>query len=164
MSLGPTEVFLQRVLAWPTSGTPTDYYDVHWFFPNARGTNGKILAGRACKSPSEMLTQIGYRSNRADTLDIYFGLATQAKATEKIGASGHKYLAAQRSKDDAVHIRCLVIDIDVKKDAYPSYQAAVTALVKFLADSGMPQPTYIVETGSGGVHVYWCIHEILNSA
>ena len=73
--------------------------------------------------------------------DAYFGLAA-------FGDTG------KREAANALYMRSLFIDLDCgpTKD-YPDASAAIVALRKFCADTGMPRPIMVL---SGyGVHVYW---------
>ena len=69
-----------------------------------------------------------------------------------------------RSKDGAVELKSLFLDIDVKKGAYADTLACAAALVAFIKASGMPRPTFAVETGGGGVHVHWVLDRALKVA
>jgi len=57
--------------------------------------------------------------------------------------------------------KCLYIDMDVKKDAYLSTADAKRALLKFVKDTNFLIPNMIVESGTGGLHVYWTLEELI---
>jgi len=66
-------------------------------------------------------------------------------------------LAAQRASQNAVEHKSFFIDIDVKEGAYKSTEEALAALNQFIIDSGLPVPSAVVGTGSGGLHVHWLV-------
>ena len=91
-----------------------------------------------------------YNTNRtlsATGAQTYFALATFDEA-------------GTRKAVHALWIRALFIDLDCGRGkAFASKKEAVTALVKFMAASGMDtlgQP-WLVDSG-GGVHAYWPFH------
>jgi hypothetical protein len=158
--------FLDRVLPPPGTG----YLNIHWSSPatNEDGTpklreNGdqvKWWDGRACSSIDEALKTIKWVNGMAGK-DIYVCMSIQAKMEEKTSGKGHKYKKALRLAEDVVAIRSLFIDVDVKPDAYPDTKTALDALKGFITSSGMPMPSAVVGSGSGGFHVHWALDRAL---
>ena len=88
--------------------------------------------------------------------DIYFCLSLQAKTLPPKKPGGDE--RAARHADDALALKAIWLDIDVKPDkpekAYVSKSEVLSALHKFCTDAGLPPPTAGVFSG-GGVHAYW---------
>jgi hypothetical protein len=68
-------------------------------------------------------------------------------------------IMTSRLAQNATHVKALWIDADVKPDqpekCYTSTSALVTAFSKFRADASLPEPSALVMSGSGGMHIYW---------
>lgn len=164
MTLQIARLFLSRVLPWAPVGDPNAYYNLHWKWFK-RGETETHWAGRAANTLDGMLEILQEAIRSRTTTDIYVCLSSQRMATPRvIERTGKTYMSATRSVSNAVHLRCLYIDIDVKDGAYASTADAINALVKFCNASGMPQPTMGIGSGTGGLHVYWCMDEALAPA
>ena len=94
-------------------------------------------------------------------LDVYWSMGAQAKPGEHY--DGKPYPSAIRQEWNVVLLRCLYIDIDVKPPNHPDVLAgkayattheAVETLIGFVRALGW-EPSMIVGSGSGGLHVYW---------
>ena len=81
--------------------------------------------------------------------DCYFGLATYGSNTSRTAAN-------------ATALKSLRLDIDVGKGdgSYASTQDAAVAVARFCHSASLPRPV-VVESGSGGLHVYWPIDRSL---
>lgn len=96
--------------------------------------------------------------------DVYIALGAFKQAYESKTRDG--FLKAARTAQNVERMRSLFFDIDVgKKDkvtgapvGYQTTAGAYAELARFQHESGMPAPTVIVESGSGGLHVYWSMH------
>jgi hypothetical protein len=163
MSTTHAKDFLARVLPWPDGPDAPGYCNVHWSFNGTRkdGTSAKFWGGRATKTPDEAVRTIQWVLSRPDTLDVYCCMSAQSQAEQKTTAKGHTYLNAMRRQDLALGLKSLFIDVDVKEGAYPDTQTALVAFRQFLDDTGMPMPSVMVGTGSGGFHVHWVFPEAL---
>ena len=63
---------------------------------------------------------------------------------------------ALRNGGNVHRLKALWLDVDVKPEkGYPTTDAAIAALKKFITDAKLPPPTALVLSGSGGMHVYW---------
>jgi hypothetical protein len=156
--------FLERVLPWPPLGDANAYFNIHYPVVNLKG--GKpFWKGYAIQNVDEALRQIRWilASNRAIG-DVYVCMSSQRLAETRTTASGKTFRIAQRSQQAAVELRSLFLDIDVKPGAYHTTQDAMRALAEFCKASGMPRPTLAVQSGSGGLHIYWCLDEALTPA
>lgn len=158
-----TEYFLSRVLPWAPIGDPSAWFNVHWFYKKP-GYDKPKLSGRACNSVAEMVAAIRYAQGNAYTTEIYFCTSSQRMSIPKVTQGGRGWNEAVRSKANVVHLRAFFIDIDVKDKAYDSPNDAVAALIKFVSEAQLPQPSVIVQSGGGGLHVYWVIDTALEVA
>lgn len=92
--------------------------------------------------------------------DVFFAVLTlrdeqvwdPGKTDWKTGLKG---AWASRIHANMLASACAFFDIDVGEGPtkYPTQQDALIALIKFLADTGLPMPTLV--SSGGGVHVYW---------
>lgn len=159
--------FLDRVM--PPTGA--GYLNIHWASPatNEDGTpklreNGEQVKwwdGRACSTVDEALKTVKWVSGMAGK-DIYVCMSIQAKMEQKTSTKGNSYKKALRLADDVVAIRSLFIDVDVKEDAYPDTKTALEALRGFITSVGMPMPSAVVGSGSGGFHAHWALDQVLS--
>lgn len=168
----PTKLFLARVLAWPQEGEPTAYANIHYTFDPPDKSKLKIdpktgkhklpWAGKACVTLNEAVKTVEFCNGSQTAKDIYFCTSTQAFAQEATSAKGFKYFKAVRASENAVKMKALFIDIDLKggEHGYDTPKEFTAALGKFLKDTGLPRPTMIVSSG-GGFHIYWCLLEAL---
>lgn len=161
-----TRLFLARVVAWPQDGDTPAYVNVHNTFAptdmsKLKVVKGKTLypwGGRACRSVDEAINYIKWQYDGSGR-DIYFCTSTQSMAQRKDGKGGRVYYNAMRSQEQAVKLKAIFIDIDLKDGdhGYSTMQELTAALGAFLKATGLPRPTMMVMSG-GGVHVYWLLH------
>ena len=90
-----------------------------------------------------------------------------------INMARHMYFApgqfskAQRRAEFALGASVFFIDIDCGVDkaaagkGYLDQVGAKEALTRFLADTGLPPPTHVVNSG-GGLHLYWVLDTFLD--
>ncbi|MGI9137248.1 MAG: DUF927 domain-containing protein, partial [Candidatus Nanopelagicales bacterium] len=144
------------VLPWPEDGQ--SYINIHW---SAIGQNGrKFWAGRACSTVDEFIRTLDW-ALKGDPKDIYVCMSAQARCEEKTSQKGHKYKSALRSSNDVVAIRSLFLDIDVKEGAYEDTTQALHALKAFVTSVGIPLPSAVVASGSGGFHAHWALDKVM---
>ena len=156
--LEPARQFLAKVLPWPDQGE-TAYCNIHWMSKNAQGR--KFWGGRAASNLEELLKLLDWTMKQPDILDLYVCMSSQARCEVKTSKRGYSYKNALRSSTDVVALKSLFIDIDVKPDAYPTTADAALALKQFITSTGMPNPTAVVGSGSGGFHVHWVVDRAL---
>lgn len=148
--------FLNRVMP-PIEGQAA-YLNIHW---SAIGTEGKrFWDGRACSSVDDAIKSINW-AMKLGGKDIYVCMSLQARTEIKTSAKGNSYNKALRFADDAVALRSLFIDVDVKEEAYPDTASALRAFQGFITSVGMPHPSAVVGSGSGGFHAHWALDEVL---
>jgi hypothetical protein len=164
MSFEHAKLYLARVLHWPDANDEPAFANVHWTF-RAQNADRPMWSGRAVRSVSEAIKALEFALKGSDTLDIYACLSTQRTAQEKVSQKGWKYLVPIRNQGNAVMLKSLFLDIDLKggEHGYTSVDEAADALAKFLAATGMPKPTMIVSSG-GGFHVYWTLMRAITPA
>lgn len=164
--------FLARVIPTPP-GDQSAFLNIHWSSPasnedgtpklRANGERMKWWDGRACTTVDEACRTIEWALSLGDK-DIYVCMSLQRKMELKTSRKGNQYKKAMRLADDAVALRSLFIDVDVKEGAYPDTAAALAALKGFINDVGMPVPSAVVGSGSGGFHVHWSLDRALTPA
>lgn len=126
--------FLSRVIAWDVVG----YTSLHLHRP------GNPFSGRSCVTLDKAIEIIGEFSTVKENL--YFCVSRQ------IRGGGH------RARDTAVALKCLFFDIDVEPGnpaKYQSTEEALFHLYEFCKAIGIPNPSIVVSSGSGGLHTYW---------
>jgi len=66
----------------------------------------------------------------------------------------------ERKRSHIKYLLSAYMDVDVHDDVSGQIAHPVVGLlvIQFCLTYGLPTPTYIVASGSGGVHVYWCSH------
>jgi hypothetical protein len=129
--------FLERVLPWPS---PEDdgVISLHTS-PHFKG-----VAVRTIDAFMKELDEA-----REENENIYF-CTSQTNGAKR---NGHDKLVPNRKQIHVVRCKSIFIDVDAKD--YPSAKDATLALKKFLEESGLPPPTAIIASGSGGYHAYW---------
>jgi hypothetical protein len=142
--------FLARVVPWGDG-----YVNLHWRF-QGEGYDRPGWGGRATRTLDEALGSLRFQLNKPTTLDIYVCMSAQREAIIREHGNRH-WAAALRSGPNAVALRSLFIDVDVKEGGYPSTREALSAVHVFCASIGLPLPTTCVQTGSGGLHCYWTL-------
>ena len=160
--------FLARVMPeFPTGGQA--YLNIHWSQPNSRydpekpdgpGNPAKSWGGRAHTSldaVAETLAWVG----RMSAADAYVCMSLQGRAEPKIDSRGKPYNRALRFADAVVSLQSFYIDVDVKENAYATTDEALAAAWGFMKTVGLPAPTALVKSGSGGFHIHWVVDEPL---
>jgi hypothetical protein len=146
------------VLPIPTEGAH-EFLNVHW---SATAQNGKkFWDGRACESVDEFIRTLEWLGGTAEPKDIYACMSSQARFEEKTSKRGYKYKKALRASADVVHLKSLFIDVDVKDGAYPDTRTALEATRQFVEATGLPMPSAVVASGSGGFHVHWALDTLM---
>lgn len=143
--------FLRRVLPWPRDGEP-GFINLHWRIPAPGDPSKLIWIGKPTTTIEEFLSLLAWVLSRPTTKDVYFCLSRQAQA--KKNSRGN--LAAARHQKDALALKAIWLDIDVKPPpaGYATLEEALHALAAFVKAAGLPPPSALVSSG-GGLHVYW---------
>jgi hypothetical protein len=139
--------YLAKVVPWDGR----NYVSIHY---KVVGKHGRpILPGVPSLNVDGAMGTVKYRAGT----DVYVSMASQSKADERTAPTGRKYLVAMRTLENVALHKSLYVDIDVKGKGYDSTASAKRALRDFLLWSTLPSPTVIVESGTGGLHVYWTL-------
>jgi len=147
--------FLRRVVPWPSSGAP-GFINLHWTLPDRAGMGGKPFSKLA-----DLLSMVPWcNSHPAIVKDLYFCLSRQSQAGPVVNGKA-KVL---RNANNATFLKAVWLDIDGNKQppkGYLSKTDAFDALAKFLADTKLPPPNALVDSGNGW-HVYWISDKLLS--
>jgi len=151
------EIQLFLGLNYPWTDPEKDLYKtVSWTFVGKDGSTQ--FANYAAQTMPEVIRLIENRTKRAGA-NVYMALSTQLLADTTV-ASADGFPKAIRRHENLVSFKSIYLDIDVgKKDAYATTQDAFDALDDFIVKVGLPEPTMIILSGSGGLHVYWCFND-----
>lgn len=118
---------------------------------------GRFVLNHAAQRYDDVIRLIERRRSWPGA-DVYMATGTYRMANPDPTNDGFAKLT--RKKPNVVSLNSLFADVDVdpaKKEAYPTTADAEIGLKNFLKDSGMPDPSMVVRSGSGGFHVYWCV-------
>jgi hypothetical protein len=146
------QLFLALLFPWD-DGNKDLWKSVSWTFV---GKEGDLkFASYAAQSMGDLCHLIETRTNRPSA-NLYVALGTQRTATlETKSVDG--FPKASRTHKNIVSFKSLFLDIDVgKQGAYATTGDARHALEQFCQTVGLPEPTMLLLSGSGGLHVYWC--------
>lgn len=148
------QAFLAKVLPWSSQDPAAPaFFNLHY---RNVGQDGKLYwGGHASTTLTDMGNTLAWLQRSPTTRDMYICMSSQLKCETRTSKAGRPYTVAIRFAEYAVRLRSLFVDIDVKPDAYKTTEEAFGAFQKFLHDSGLPEPTVCVLTGSGGFHVHW---------
>ena len=151
---------MARVVPWPQDGDAPFYVNVHWT-AKAPDKEKPFWSGRATRSVQDAVKTIEWALRLPETRDVYLCLSSQRTAQQRVSQKGSTYLTPIRSQDNAVGLKSLFLDIDIKAGSgYPTVGEAAKALADFLKDAELPKPTMIVGSG-GGMHVYWVLERAI---
>jgi hypothetical protein len=147
--------FLKRVVPWPNEGEP-GFVNLHWTFEGHDDKNvPKVFwGGRAVRTLPDAINAIAWALQNTATRDIYFCTSLQREAKEKIDRNGNKYWTPVRNQQNAIALKSLFLDIDVKEGGYATLDEAMVAVKSLVNEVPLPPPSCFVHSG-GGVHVYW---------
>jgi Domain of unknown function (DUF927) len=132
------------------------YKSITWTFKGKQGET--LFANYAAQSLDGLMRLVETRARRKDA-NIYACLGTQRMA-DMATTSNDGYPKAKRIIANMVSYRSVALDIDVgKPGTYATTEDAFTALDAFTKAAGLPPPSMEVYSGSGGIHIYWCMTE-----
>jgi hypothetical protein len=161
MAFEHAKEYLARALPWPQAHEEPSFVNIHWTFTSDKADRA-MWSGRAVQSVEQAAKAIEWALKLPETRDVYVCLSTQKEAQAKISKNGWKYHAPIRNQNNAVALKSLFLDIDFKggEHGYSCQDEAVGALGRFLGDTKMPPPSFVVKSG-GGLHVYWTMARAL---
>jgi hypothetical protein len=150
--------FLATVI--PPAGAGS-FLNIHW---KGQTDDGRpYWDGRACTSVDEALRTVAWVNKMGDK-DLYVCMSTQTKCEDKVSKKGKPYRKALRLGEDTAQIWSFFADIDVKPEAYQTQREALRAFKGFIDAVGLPIPTAVVASGSGGFHAHWVVERPLTAA
>lgn len=153
--MNETREFLDTVIPWPAAGEAA-FLNLHWTKWKNGPSGRPYWGGKACTSLDQMVRELAIAINQTKAVrDIYICLSSQSEQDVGTWPDGRPKIEPKRAQSNVVAMRSLYLDIDVKPGQYETQQQALDALVAFLDAIDMPDPTYVVSSGSGGLHVYW---------
>lgn len=149
--------FLARAVPWPTAEQP-GFVNIHWTNRDPATGAFRGLTGHAYTDHIAASNQVfGMTRN---PVDLYVCMSLQGEAEDpSLTKSGKQRRRAMRSWDQALLLRSHWIDVDVKPGFFATTAEAMEAFKAWCAKVGMPEPTFIVMTGSGGFHAHWIYDE-----
>lgn len=152
--------FLSRVVPWPSDQTD-GYVNLHWRSKDSRDPTKVFWGGKPFKNVTALIDTAAWALGRENIQDIYFCTSLQAKA----GKNTKGGLKVMRSKELAVSLKAIWLDVDVKDPpkGYTTLDDALTAVATFVKAAGLVPPSALVATG-GGLHIYWISNRPLSVA
>lgn len=137
--------FLLRVLPWPGDDLP-GFLNVH--------VQGKIdgksfWSGAPTRNVDQFLQAVYTYRSWPTPPDIYFCLSRQSH----VKTIGDRQKAA-KSQQNALALKAIWLDVDVKPKAFQTIAEALDAVKEFYTKNSLPKPSAYVASG-GGLHVYW---------
>jgi hypothetical protein len=154
----PVTTFLSLVVPWATTG----YVNLHWPYlpPDLPAGSQPLMPGRAFQDIGAALRYVNARRANSD-LFVCMSLQAEAKPIKK---HGRNVWSAKRRKRLALLLRSFWLDVDIKNGFFRDTQHALEVFGEWRRAMGLPPPTLIVLTGSGGFHAYWVLDEPIDAA
>jgi len=138
--------FLQRIVP------PGSHYVVGWAESEDR------FKQKVFTAPDEAVKFSQQKSFQRK--NVYYAMASYKQGYHE-APDGKMVL---RTMENVAELRALWLDIDVgEKKGYQSKDAALTDLRRFLMDTNVPGPSYVVNSG-GGIHAYWTLDAPVDTA
>lgn len=144
------KLFLASALPWGM-----DWCNLIWMTKELNERGKPFVNGRAYQNLSEMINGLAFYSKSENVRDFFCTMSSQLLPDVKVSKAGKPYNAALRLANNAVALKSLFIDIDVKEGAYANTIGALNALHDFVQAFSLPKPSALVASGSGGLHVHW---------
>jgi hypothetical protein len=99
------------------------------------------------------------------SVDLFFGMSLQSETKPpKKNKRGRIVLPAEKQAALAVLLKAWWLDIDLKDGYFASTEQALKEVAAWMQAAGIPPPSLIVFTGSGGFHLYWILDEAVPRA
>lgn len=152
MSVEQDREFLSRVVPWPAAGEP-GYINIHWRRPGLTDPKKLWWSGKPTTNVNEFFGHVSWGLAQDSVKDIFFCLSRQAIC----GKTKNGYPSPIRNAEGAMLVKALWADVDVKEPpkGYADMGEAIDAVIAFCHAYSLPNPSAMVASGSGGLHVYW---------
>lgn len=160
MSYDEAARFLASAFPWPTPGAepPEFLVNVH-HHDKANPQYG--FHGKGCRTVEEALNFIEYGVRK--NADVYVCMSAQKTGKPKISKNGVPYYTAIRNATNVALHKSIYADVDVKPGQFNTTMEAARALGVFRRAAGLPAPSMLVQSGSGGFHVHWLLDEAIDT-
>jgi hypothetical protein len=135
------------------------WINIHSTFTNRQGK--RFVGGQAFRDLEQAARHIAWKLTN-DPVDVYVCMSAQHAAKAKTDRKGRPYWGAVRSNANVACLRSIWIDVDVKAGGFATTEDALKAFGEFRRKAGLPLPTFVVMSGSGGFHVHWVLEEPLD--
>lgn len=147
----PITTFLSLAVPWSEDG----YVAVigPWL---PKGATKPAMVGQAFKNLDAALRYINARRSHND---LYVCMSLQAHAKPDFNQHGKPRWKALRNSENALLLRSFWLDVDIKNGFFRDTKHAFEVFEEWRNRIGLPVPTLIVLTGSGGFHVHWVLTE-----
>ncbi len=143
-----TREFLSRVLPWPDDDTK-GFCNTH---VTGTGQDGKkFWSGTPCRDVDGFLQVVHSYATWTPPPEVYMCMSRQSE-TKPPNKDGK--IRAAKSQANALALRSIYLDVDVKPTAFPTLGDAEQALREFCKQVPIPLPTALVGSG-GGMHAHW---------
>jgi Domain of unknown function (DUF927) len=156
--------FLARAVPWPTAHDNW-WISIHWGWQR-EGRKG-ISFGQAFKDLDQAARWIEFLRDQKGS-DMYVCMSGISVVEQRTSQKGRLLHRAQRLAQNAAALRSLWLDVDVATDLKPkgfrSTSVALEAFTRFLQAAGLPHPTFIVMSGSGGFHAHWVLEDPITAS
>jgi hypothetical protein len=142
-----TRRFLERAVAWPAvPDEDPGYVNIHYLYLTDRGAT---VCGRPYKTVQSCIAGIARLLRDPKVTDIWYCTSLQ----KKCGTAKNGYVFAERKQTDALYMKSLWIDIDVKPEqpdkGYATFKDALKAFQQFYKQYGLPTPSCLIKSGGG---------------
>ena len=159
--------FMLSVVPWPTD--MVGHVNLHYSKVNPRASEPgqePLLKGMGwpLKDISTFIQRAAWANNQNNFKDVWFCTSRQRETAR----SPQGKLKALRRKANAIDLKAIWVDIDVKPDDtsgkyYASIDEAWAAINAFRIKVGLPPVSAVVDSG-GGLHIYWISDRALEPA
>jgi hypothetical protein len=132
------------------------WVNLHFHYTDQKGTR---MFGRPYQTVASLSKDLVRLLRQTAVSDIWFCTSLQKKVSMRNG-----YPCAERKQVDALLLKALWLDVDVKPGkpdkGYETFDDAEKAIEAFYRKVGLPIPSVMVKSG-GGAHVYWVLDRSL---
>lgn len=122
-----------------------------------------FVVGWPCKTIDEQISKAQFIHSSPIFFDVWYCTSRQSE----MGINGRGKPKAVRVAKNAMSLKAIWVDVDVKADKpdknYTTLTDALDAVGSFVKAVGLPPPSALVNSG-GGLHVYWISDKPLTPA
>lgn len=169
VDLGEARRFLARAVPWGV-----DYIGIHRAEGDAGWKRSKRLPrwkGKPVKSLDAAIAHVSWQMANGAPADFYACMGAQRECAERAGQDGKTFKVANKEAENITRLKSFFIDIDAGEEAYSdkpdraykSTDEALAALDQFVTACHLPEPTIVVGSGNGGLHVHWTLSEAVSA-